>query len=623
MCGITGALNISDKTKDLSQLTELMAEKMAHRGPDAFGYFNTEKISLGHRRLSIIDLNEVANQPITDVSGRYTIIFNGEMYNFKEVKQKLDYPFISEGDTEVILAAYIKWGSDCLAHFNGMFSLAIWDNEKSELFLARDRMAVKPLFYFQNSEIFLFASEITALLSTDIIPKIVSAEGLVDYLSYQSVHAPNTIIKNVFQLNGGEFALISEGKLNIHTYWHMLAPTQNYEIDSYESAKLNVLVKLKESIDLRMVSDVPLGVFLSGGIDSGVITALMSEVSETPIKTITVGFNEKKFDESEIAQITANKFKTDHTNYILEPNEFLNLLPQIIKSFYSPSSDGPNTFMVSMVAKKLGITVVQSGLGGDELFAGYPLFKQIKALSKNKWLWYIPKFIRNYALGLGKTKRLKNKIEQLFESENSISNMYAIFRRVMSKKTMSRLLSNQILPAVNYDWVKNELNSKKTDLNKLPLLSQISYAEMVSYTQSVLLKDSDQMSMANSIELREPFFDYKLVELLLQIPDEFKPMNKPKKLLVDSLNNLLPEILTVNKKKTFTFPWESWLKNELKDFCETNIAHLYNYNNLFNTNELKLFWQKYLESDDEILWTEIWGLVVLGSWLKQNNIETN
>ncbi len=619
MCGIAGTLSFNNTNKDLSHITNVMSQKLAHRGPNAMGFYEEPEISLGHRRLSIIDLNEVANQPMTDHTKRYTIVFNGEIYNFKDIKQKLDYPFITNGDTEVLLAAYITWGAKCLEHLNGMFAFAIWDSLKKELFLARDRMAVKPIYYFKNDEYFIFASELTAILATGIPPKKLSKPGLIDYLAYQSVHAPNTIIENIFQLCGGEYAVLSKDTFTKSTYWDLLNPSKKIEVLSYKQAQDLVKVQLAKSIKLRMVSDVPVGVFLSGGIDSGTITALASQNSNQPINTVTIGFDDKTFDESYYAKITAEKFKTNHTNFTLLPNDFLNQLPNIVDSLYSPSSDGPNTYMASMVAKKLGLTVIQSGLGGDELFAGYPLFKQIKFLLKNKWIWLTPKFLYKI-LGEKISARQAAKFEHVISNKHDLANIYSNFRQIMTKATMSKILSDNMENALSYDWVIEKITSKKQALSQLPFYSQISYCELVSYTQSVLLKDSDQMSMANSIELREPFFDYELIELLLQIPDKYKPTSSVKKLLVDSLNNLLPTAITNKKKQTFTFPWEQWLKNELKKFCDESITICYNYPEYFNKNSLSDYYNDFQNGNTAISWSEIWALVVLGRWLKKNDI---
>lgn len=620
MCGITGLIsesNLINKEKIIKE----MNNAQQHRGPDAEGYYFDEGVGFGHLRLSIIDLSEIANQPMSDLSQRYTIVFNGEIYNYVDIKEKLDYPFITQGDTEVILAAYIKWGKDCLQYLNGMFAFAIWDKLNAELFVARDRVGVKPFYYYHDQEKFVFASEIRAILASGLVEPEISTKGLIDYLSYQSVHAPNTIIKDIFQLKGGNYGIYKNAKFNIYEYWHMLKPSHKYIYDSYEDAQEKVLSRLKKSVSLRMVSDVPVGVFLSGGVDSGVITALMSEQRTEKINSITIGFKEKKYDESKHAQLVASKYFTNHKNVVVSGDYLKNLLPEILSAFDSPSSDGPNTYLVSKIAKELNIKVIMSGLGGDELFAGYPVFKQLYYLLKYKFLHWIPNQLKKGLMGLNKNGRIKDKINTLFEKENTIDQLYPQFRRVISEERIGEILSKKLEKNLDYNWIEQEILENKSLLKGFPILSQISFCEMIGYTQSVLLKDSDQMSMANSIELREPFFDFELIEMIMQIPDKYKPFSSSKKLLTDAIGAMLPTEITHKTKQTFTLPWEVWLKTDLKDFCDENIKYLQNFPKLFDYQQIEIFWNSFLNNDDTILWSEIWSLVTISNWMKINKIK--
>jgi asparagine synthase (glutamine-hydrolysing) len=620
MCGITGLVSDNNLIKK-EKIIKLMNNAQQHRGPDAEGFYFDDGIAFGHLRLSIIDLSEIANQPMTDVSQRYTIVFNGEIYNYNDIKENISYPFITKGDTEVILAAYIKWGKDCLQYLNGMFAFAIWDKQESELFIARDRVGVKPFYYYLDENQFVFASEIRAILASGLVEPEISTNGLIDYLSYQSIHAPNTIVKNIFQLKGGNYGIYKDSTLEIYEYWHMLKPSKKYVYDSYEDAQIKLISRLKKSVELRMVSDVPVGVFLSGGVDSGLITALMNEQTAEKINSITIGFKEKKYDESKHAQLVANKFSTNHKNVTVSGDYLKNLLPEILSAFDSPSSDGPNTYLVSKIAKELNIKVVMSGLGGDELFAGYPVFKQLYYLLKYKFLHWIPNQLKKGLLGLNKNGRIKDKINTLFEKENTIEQLYPQFRRVISEERMGKILSKKLEKELKYNWIEQELFENKKLLKSFPILSQISFCEMVGYTQSVLLKDSDQMSMANSIELREPFFDFELIEMAMQVPDKFKPFNSPKKLLTDAIGDMLPIEITNKTKQTFTLPWEVWLKTDLKDFCDENIKFLQNFPELFDFQQIEGFWNSFLKNDDTILWSEIWSLVIISNWMKINKIK--
>ena len=352
-----------------------MTDAIAHRGPNAEGHYVDESVALGHRRLSIIDLSPEANQPFFDSTGRYAMVFNGEVYNFMDIRHQLaDYPFRTNCDTEVVLAAYIRWGEACLSRFYGMFAFAVWDKQEQRLFVVRDRLGIKPLYFYQDEKKFLFASEIRPLLASGLVAKKLDQEGLYDYFNYQTVHAPRTIVEGVFQLNPGEYAILKNGTFTKKTYWK-LAPDQPDIVEgSYGEVKKQVRRLMLESVERRLVSDVPLGAFLSGGIDSTAVVALMAEVADQAVDTFSVVFEEPQFDESEYSELVARRFNTRHHPMLLKPQDFLNALPNALMAMDSPSGDAINTYVVSKVTKEAGVTVALSGLGGDELFAGYPLF---------------------------------------------------------------------------------------------------------------------------------------------------------------------------------------------------------------------------------------------------------
>ena len=402
MCGIAGILNLQSET-NLNEPIRNMTNAIAHRGPDSDGFYvETTKVALGHRRLSIIDLSTSANQPFIDDSGRYILIFNGEIYNYLDVKPLLsDYNFKTTSDSEVILAAYIKWGADCLKHLNGMFAFAIWDKVAQTLFVVRDRLGIKPVYYYIDNQHFVFSSEIRSMLRSGFIPRQVDKEALRDFLSFQSVYAPATIIKNIFQLMPGEYAIVSSKGIQKTFYWRAETSPNGFEIPNKETAQKKVRELLTASIERRMMSDVPLGAFLSGGIDSSAVVALMAQASERPIDTFTVSFAEKQFDESRFADIVAKKYNTNHTTIRLTPDDFLKELPAALDAMDAPSGDGLNTYVVSKATKNAGITVALSGLGGDELFAGYSYFRHFQKIKTAYPLyWHLPQSLRSPFLSL-------------------------------------------------------------------------------------------------------------------------------------------------------------------------------------------------------------------------------
>jgi asparagine synthase (glutamine-hydrolysing) len=617
MCGIAGILQCKQGTID-PRLIESVTDSMAHRGPDAAGYFSEEEISLGHRRLSIIDVSEVSNQPFYEASGRYVMVFNGEIYNYQQVKALLpEYPFKTSSDTEVVIAAYAKWGMDCIQHFKGMFAIAIWDRQQKQLTLIRDRFGVKPLYYYFNGEYLIFASEVRAIVNSGLVNKKINPQGLYEYFSYQSIGAPYSLIEGIEQLEGGHFLTLQQGKINIQQYWSVFDNKCDFDWNNVSAVHQQIKQLLTQSVERRLVSDVPIGAFLSGGIDSSVIVGLMASVSKEKPKTFNIYFDEPEYDESAYADLIAKKFETSHTKIHLRPLDFLDDLQPALAAMDTPSGDGINTYIVSKAIRKAGITVALSGLGGDELFAGYPIFKQFLSLQSKRRLWKMAKPVRLAAASLvSATDTRKERIRTMLNQDDcSIENVYPVSRQIISKGQISHLTTLK----VGSTALERSLTSAKDQLHHFPLLSQVSIAELMGYTQHTLLKDTDQMSMANALEVREPFFDHELVNFILSIPDTLKKPIYPKSLLVESVKPLLPDEVVFRKKKGFTFPWHTWMKNELKTFCEQKIQNIAQ-RDFINGKALLAFWQQFLKGDRSVRWAEVWLFVVLEDWLEKNGI---
>jgi len=631
VCGINGLYGLKESVLNAEQIITRMNNSLKHRGPDDGGVFISDNIALGHRRLSIIDLSAAGHQPMYSFDKRYTIVYNGELYNFKELKFELQrivsgsgsqaYLFQTNTDTEVILAAYARWGADCLNKFNGMYAFAIWDNEKKELFIARDRLGIKPLYYFFTDGIFAFSSEIRALLSSDLIPKKLDQNSLVDYLRYQTVHAPNTIIKGVKMLMPGSYITISNGNVKEKKYWQIdsLSKEQAIKKDYKEICK-DVNDLLTKAVQRRLIADVPFGAFLSGGIDSSAVVGLMSKVSSEKIKTFSITFDESEYSEAKYAQLIAKKFNTDHHEIKLTPTDFLNELPNSLKAMDHPSGDGPNTYIVSKATKNAGITMALSGLGGDELFAGYAIFKRSLELNKKKWLNVLPTIIRKSGgtlLKKAKPSIESNKVAELLSlSSLNFNNTYPLSRQVLLDEQIKSILKQDILPLNSV----HEIISSFNKIDDLHQISQVSCAEVSSYMQNVLLRDTDQMSMAHALEVRVPFLDYTLVEYVLNLSDQYKYPVTPKKLLIDSLGELLPDEIVNRPKMGFVLPWNNWMKNELKSFCEEKIISL-SKRKSFNEAGLTKLWNDFMANKPTISWSRIWILVVLENWLQTNSID--
>jgi asparagine synthase (glutamine-hydrolysing) len=623
MCGITGILHFNNQSANRSVI-EKMNDAVSHRGPDADGFFVENEIAFGHRRLSIIDLSSAANQPFTDNSGRYVMVFNGEVYNYEEVKNSIhDYSFRTTSDTEALIAAYAKWGADCVKHFRGMFAFAIWDKEKKELFVCRDRMGVKPFYYFIDKDKFLFSSEVRSILASGLVKKEINRKALIEYFSYQSVSFPFSIIDGISQLEAGSWMLIKDGNIEKKMYWDLTETKKDFDFSDKKRTQQHIRELMLQSVQRRLVSDVPVGAFLSGGIDSSIVVGLMAEASSSRPNTFNISFDEEEFDESPYADIIAKKFNTIHTNIRLTPDHFLDELHNGLDAMDTPSGDGINTYVVSKAIRQKGMTVALSGVGGDELFAGYPIFSQYLKLQEKKWLWsispIIKKSIAKIALN-GSSSNKMNRIKQMMVLDScSIENVYPILRQILSAKQINQYTS-LITDTYSETSVEDALKNRSTNIDAMPLLSQVSAAEYLGYTQHTLLKDTDQMSMAVALEVREPFFDQDLVEFVLAIPDEFKKPTYPKSLLVESMKPMLPDEVVFRKKKGFLFPWNSWMKNELRTFCEEKINHI-SQRDFTHRSTLLSLWQSFLKGDKNIRWAELWLFVVLEYWLEKNGIE--
>ncbi len=620
MCGIAGIIDLNNRVID-GDLVRGMTTAMAHRGPDADGLFAEGAAGLGHRRLSIIDLSPDSNQPFYDPSGRYVMVYNGEMYNYEAVKAMMpDYPFRTSGDTEVLLAAYIRWGADCLRHFRGMYAFAIWDKQERTAFLCRDKMGVKPLYYAVTGDRLIFSSEVRSILSTGLVAKEIDEKGLLEYFSYQSISFPYTVVKGVRQLEAGSWMRVKDGKIDVQQYWDITNDSVDFDFGDKVRVHGRIRELMLQSIQRRLVSDVPVGAFLSGGIDSSAVVGLMAEASSQPANTFNISFDEKEYDESEYAEIVAKKFKTHHTKLLLKPTVFLDELENALNAMDSPSGDGINTYVVSKAISERGMRVALSGAGGDELFAGYPFFAQYLNLQRRRWIWGFPGGLRGIAaavLSRGKQEGRNGRIGQLLrEPSASIVDAYPVFRQILPPSVIGRLTRLHSGERVS-TAVGEELRARQRRIKSLPLLSQVSVAEYLGYTQHTLLKDTDQMSMAVSLEVREPFFDQDLVEFVLAVPDALKNPTYPKSLLVESLKPLLPDEIVFRKKQGFLFPWDVWLRTDLKEFCSRHILHMAD-RPFVNGGRLASYWYRFLSGDKEVRWSEIWLFVVLEYWLEKN-----
>lgn len=558
MCGISGvfASNYSNKKifERFERAVHFTNRVQARRGPDDEGIFVSPPVILGHRRLAIIDLSKEGCQPMSYNSGKLQIVFNGEIYNFLELRHGLErrgYEFKTRTDTEVILALYQEYGPKSFSMLRGMFAFAIWDSLIQKIFLVKDRYGIKPLYYYSDAEKLIFASTVKAIKQAGLIVIEKDPKALIGFLLFGSVPLPLTTYKNISALPSGHYLERSiNGQEKLVRYYEPLLAFQTKKQICFDIAVREIRHRLEESIRLHLISDAPLGVFLSGGLDSSAIAAITSLKREKPITTLSVVFDEEGFSEKFYQDLMVRKIKSVHREIKITARDFFDSFEEIFKAMDQPTIDGVNTFFIAEAARHVGLKVVLSGLGGDEIFCGYSHLKRAPFLRGFQKLPYYLKM--PLALFSGRYAKVK------YFLSSGLLNFYLGIRGLFATEEVANILDIN-LSEVN-DFLNFEMPNVKT-LNQLHPIDLLSCLELKFYLQNQLLKDTDFMSMHYSIEVRVPFLDYPLVEYLSGLPPFLKlhpKINKP--LLVEAVKGLIPEEILNRKKMGFTFPFERWLK---------------------------------------------------------------
>ena len=588
MCGIVGFRSI----RHFQELQEFLPEavaKLTHRGPDDSGLFFDERygIGVGHRRLSIIDLSEAGRQPMSSDDGTVHIVYNGEVYNFREIRETLEksgHGFKSSTDTEVILKSYLEWGIECLQEFIGMFSLAIWDSRDQCLYLARDRLGIKPLFYYFRDGTLLFASELKALMACRTFDRDLDPDSLPLFLHYQYVPAPRTIFKNTHKLLPGSYLLYDGQELRSHTYWSPpdgSAVAMHSTLDEKDGLRqLDEL--LTQAVSACLISDVPLGALLSGGIDSSMVVALMQKVSTAPVRTFSIGFNEEGYNEAPWAAKVANHLGTDHTEFYLTPREAMEVIPNLPEMYDEPFADSSAipTFLVCQMARD-HVTVALSGDGGDEQFSGYVRYWSTQAMATGlkrlpgsvksaaeallgtipyRWVekCYLP--WRQFLPQRFRVANFPDKWQKLVHllDQTAIADIYRMTICLWSKDELPQLMG-KYLPESQYEKTFSETED-------WPLLSRLMRVDQRTYLPDAMLTKVDRASMAVSLEVRVPLLDHRVVEYTAKLPDSLKYRNGTGKFLLKRLlGQYLPAHLIERPKMGFGVPIDRWFREELKD----------------------------------------------------------
>lgn len=572
MCGIAGIITSRPHSLSTTTLKD-MGSALSRRGPDAEGLYCDEYAGLIHRRLSIIDLTSGA-QPITCDQNRYTIVFNGEIYNFQTLKENLlkqGVVFHTQSDTEVLLQLWIKNGSQALNQLNGMFAFVIWDKQEKKLFAARDRMGKKPFYYTVVDNEFVFASELKAILKHPKIEKKLNLKAVSAFFTYESIPEPLTILENIFKLPAGHTLEWENSQTKITRYWNQKF-TPLTDTDENTASK-HIITLLDEATRLRMISDVPLGVFLSGGIDSSIVVALMAKHREgKDIETFSIHFEEASYDESLYSQTVAEKFGTHHHTEVLSAKRMLNILPEVTQYLDEPFADGSllPTYLLSHFTRK-HVTVALGGDGADELFCGYPTFFATQmALTFDQTPQFIKHIIKKISRFLPRSDKnmsLDFKLKQFLMAEN--------YSGVLKNQIWLSGIPSHEQHALFTPYVLNKLQnfdphelieSELQHCDSSALGDQLLYFYQKFYLQSDLLVKADRASMAQSLEVRAPFLDFNVVDYVNHLPYSFKLKGVTTKyLLKKTFNRILPAMITQRPKKGFGIPIAGWLKNELKD----------------------------------------------------------
>lgn len=638
MCGIAGVVSFSEKGKSLLAKINDSVITLSQRGPDANGIFFHNKIALGHTRLKIIDTSENANQPMTDSSGRFTLVFNGEIYNFRKHRKIFEakgIKFKSQSDTEVLLQLYIHEKEKMLEKLEGDFAFAIYDNVLETLFIARDRFGVKPLLYYSDDDKFIFASEMKAILAFGI-PKTLDETSIFTYLQLNYIPAPNTVFKNVKKLEAGNFLKleIRNRKSEIKKYYAISVSSSDigHQTSDYNSAQKKLIALLNDSVQRRLISDVPLGTFLSGGIDSSIITALAANHTKN-LNTFSIGFKDEPFfDETNYAQLVAKKYRTNHTVFSLSNNDLYENLHSALNYIDEPFADS-SSIAVNILSKctKQKVTVALSGDGADEIFSGYNKHTAEFIARNPKIRENIVKFLNPLWKNLPKSRNTKfgnlaRQLHRFSEGMNlSEKERYWRWASFMNEENAKKLLNTNYMNIhAEYEKRKNEILKFISPLQRGGVgggaFNSVLLTDINLVLQNDMLFKVDLMSMAHGLEVRVPFLDFNVVNFVFSLPAEYK-INRMqrKKILRDAFKNYLPQELYNRPKHGFEVPLLKWFKTEMKSTIENNLLNE-NFileQNIFNAEEIKKLKEKLFSKNPEDAATNVWNLLVFQHWWKK------
>lgn len=620
MCGIAGVMRAESDPDEIHEMCSAMAEAMAHRGPDDEGIelaatTSGAPVGICARRLAVQDCSPLGHQPMVSPRTRAVLALNGELYNTGELRAELEalgMRFRGSSDTELALGAYDAWGAEAFARFRGMFSIAIWDAALETVVLCRDRLGIKPLYYSASGSQLLFASELRALLASGCLSPEVSVSAVASFLALGAIQEPESGLSGVAQLPAGHYAHWNDGPISLTPYWSLEDAFTNRSQLPRDEAIRELRGTLEDAVSSHLISDVPLGVFLSGGIDSSALVALVSTVSGQPPRTVSVTFPQVEFSETPQMHLMRDRYETQHTEVHLSDEFVIEKVPSALAAMDHPSFDGVNTFIVSELARiEAGLTVSLSGLGSDELFGGYDTFSLVPRL--NRIRARVPRPAARLASVLVDTPLTRNnrrdKMVRWLGQTDIDGSAYQLRRELFAPELAAALLPGAAVtrPPLPVFDTRDSVND-------------VSYLELSVYMRNVLLRDSDVMGMANSLEIRVPFLDHKVVELAASLPGEWKAFDEsaPKSLLVDALKDLLPPEVVYRPKMGFVLPFGHWLRGPLKSDAEdVLLGHQSagSLDDLLDRSAVEKVWRGFL--DGSMSWHRPWALYVLKRWAQR------
>jgi len=626
-----------------------MAAAMRHRGPDEEGFLigdaRAPGMALGMRRLSIIDLAG-GQQPVWNETRDVSVVYNGELYNYRELRGRLTmlgHRFRTQSDTEILVHAWEEWGEECLTELRGMFAFALLDLRgrfatAPLLFLARDPLGIKPLYYTQTAEGFAFASEVRALLASGVVPKQISQDALTSYLLFGSASEPVSLVEGVFSIPPGHRMLLYVPERRrvprARPWWDpetSPAARDQRKPRELDSAAKKLRPLLEDAVRAHLIADVPVGLFLSGGLDSGALAALAAR-TQAGIRSFTLSFPGTSYDEAPLARQVAERCGTQHTNIPLDSAAMLARIDEAVAALDQPTMDGINTYFVSWAAREVGLKVALSGLGGDELFAGYASFAHTALLKRlTRLAWFAPRPLRRATaplvasiVGSRLSRDAAGKAVAAWTDPDTLPHPYFYARALFPFGQLERLVEPRFRPStVGADGVTLEptwlgwLDHTASEAGKLEPVAATAWLEMRCYMASTLLRDTDSVSMARSLEVRVPLLDTPLVEFVCALPDAARQRARTQKaLLVEALAGLLPEEILGQRKKTFTLPWEEWLRGPLRPRLESSFADIApSLAPHLRAEGVRSVWTAFLEGQTS--WSRPWALYVLNEWCRR------